>query len=76
MSSPSNFELSQQDAVAFLRTLPTESVDIVVTDPAYESLEKHRAVGTTTRLKVRAGSSKTWFSIFTNARFAELVEEV
>lgn len=76
MSSPSNFELSQQDAVAFLRTLPTESVDIVVTDPAYESLEKHRAVGTTTRLKVSAGSSNAWFSIFPNARFAELFEEV
>jgi site-specific DNA-methyltransferase (adenine-specific) len=76
VSSPSNFELSQQDAVAFLRTLPTESVDIVVTDPAYESLEKHRAIGTTTRLKVSAGSSNTWFSIFPNARFAELFEEV
>jgi len=76
VSSPSNFELAQLDAVAFLRTLPSESVDIVVTDPAYESLEKHRAVGTTTRLKVSAGSSNTWFSIFPNVRFAELFEEV
>jgi DNA modification methylase len=76
VSSPSNFELAQLDAVAFLRTLPSESVDIIVTDPAYESLEKHRAVGTTTRLKVSAGSSNTWFSIFPNVRFAELFEEV
>ncbi len=76
MTSPDNFELSQLDAVAFLRRLPAESVDIVVTDPAYESLEKHRAVGTTTRLKVSAGSSNPWFSVFPNVRFAELFEEV
>ena len=75
MTSTPNFELSQQDAVAFLRTLPSESVDSLVTDPAYESLEKHRAVGTTTRLKVSAGSSNPWFSVFPNARFGELFEE-
>ena len=76
MTTPTNFELSQLDAVAFLRTLPSESVDIVVTDPAYESLEKHRAIGTTTRLKVSAGSSNPWFRVFPNARFGELFEEV
>jgi site-specific DNA-methyltransferase (adenine-specific) len=76
VTSPGNFELSQLDAVAFLRTLPAESVDAVVTDPAYESLEKHRAVGTTTRLKVSAGSSNPWFSVFPNARFGELFAEV
>ena len=70
MTSTPSFELSQQDAVAFLRGLPAESVDLLATDPAYESLEKHRAVGTTTRLKVSAGSSNTWFSIFPNVRFA------
>jgi site-specific DNA-methyltransferase (adenine-specific) len=71
-----NFELSQLDAVAFLRTLPSESVDLLFTDPAYESLEKHRAIGTTTRLKVSQGSSNPWFGVFPNARFAELFEEV
>ena len=76
MTSKANFELQQSDAVAYLRTLPAESVDSLVTDPAYESLEKHRAVGTTTRLKVSAGSSNTWFSIFPNARFGELFAEV
>ena len=76
MASPCTFELSQLDAVTFLRKLPSESVDAVVTDPAYESLEKHRAIGTTTRLKVSAGSSNPWFSVFPNARFAELFEEV
>lgn len=76
MTSPATFELAQSDAVAFLRGLPSEAVDLVLTDPAYESLEKHRAVGTTTRLKVSAGSSNPWFAVFPNVRFAELFEEV
>jgi site-specific DNA-methyltransferase (adenine-specific) len=76
VSSTSHFELQQSDAVAFLRKLPSESVDLMATDPAYESLEKHRAVGTTTRLKVSNGSSNPWFSVFPNARFAELFAEV
>jgi site-specific DNA-methyltransferase (adenine-specific) len=72
----SSFELSNLDAVAWLRSLPTESVDLVVTDPAYESLEKHRAIGTTTRLKHSKSSSNDWFSIFPNSRFAELFAEI
>ena len=70
------FHLAQGDAVAWLRTLPSESVDLVVTDPPYESLEKHRAIGTTTRLKHSKASSNDWFSIFPNARFPELFAEV
>ena len=75
VSSPPLFELSNQDAVAWLRTLPAASVDLLITDPAYESLEKHRAVGTTTRLKHSKSSSNDWFVVFPNARFAELFEE-
>src|SRR5688572_25539517 len=70
------FHLSQNDAVAWLRTLPSESIDLVVTDPPYESLEKHRAIGTTTRLKHSNASSNDWFAIFPNARFPELFAEV
>jgi site-specific DNA-methyltransferase (adenine-specific) len=70
------FHLAQSDAVAWLRTLPSESVDLVVTDPPYESLEKYRAIGTTTRLKHSKSSSNDWFSIFPNARFPELFAEV
>ena len=72
----SSFHLSQGDAVAWLRTLPSESIDLVITDPPYESLEKHRAIGTTTRLKHSKASSNDWFSIFPNARFPELFTEV
>ncbi|HTJ82929.1 MAG TPA: site-specific DNA-methyltransferase [Polyangiaceae bacterium] len=63
------------DAVALLRRLPDASVDVIVTDPAYESLEKHRAIGTTTRLKHSKSSSNDWFAIFPNARFPELFQE-
>jgi site-specific DNA-methyltransferase (adenine-specific) len=70
------FELAALDAVNWLRELPAESVDLLVTDPAYESLEKHRAVGTTTRLKHSKSSSNDWFRVFPNARFGELFTEV
>lgn len=69
------FDLSVLDAVDWLRAQPSESLDLVVTDPAYESLEKHRAIGTTTRLKHSKASSNDWFSVFPNARFGELFAE-
>lgn len=62
--------VSQVDAVEWLRSLHSESVDLIVTDPAYESLEKHRAVGTTTRL------TNAWFDIFPNSRFPDLFREM
>ncbi len=67
--------VEQRDAVDFLRTFPDASVDLVVTDPAYESLEKHRAIGTTTRLKHSKASSNDWFAIFPNARFPQFFAE-
>jgi site-specific DNA-methyltransferase (adenine-specific) len=68
--------LYQGDAVAWLRSLLAASVDLVVTDPPYESLERHRAIGTTTRLERSQGSSNIWFDIFPNSRFAELFAQV
>jgi site-specific DNA-methyltransferase (adenine-specific) len=70
------FTLSSQDAVDWLKALPTQSVDLLITDPAYESLEKHRAIGTTTRLKHSKASSNDWFKVFPNARFGELFTEI
>ena len=69
------FRLERADAIELLGGLPSDSVDLVVTDPAYESLEKHRAIGTTTRLKHSSSSSNDWFAIFPNARFPELFAE-
>jgi site-specific DNA-methyltransferase (adenine-specific) len=68
------FELAANDAVSWLRDQPADSVDLLITDPAYESLEKHRAVGTTTRLKHSKASSNDWFKVFPNSRFGELFE--
>ena len=73
--SANAFELQTCDAVDWLRGLAADSVDLVITDPAYESLEKHRAIGTTTRLKHSKSSSNDWFNIFPNARFGELFAE-
>lgn len=70
------YQVVQQDAVAFLRTLPAESVDLLLTDPAYASLEVHRQIGTTTRLKQSKASSNDWFQVFPNERFPEFFAEV
>ncbi|MBC8132727.1 MAG: site-specific DNA-methyltransferase [Deltaproteobacteria bacterium] len=64
------------DAVDWLGGLQTGSVDLMVTDPPYESLEKHRAIGTTTRLKQSKGSSNPWFQVFPNSRFGALFAQV
>lgn len=70
------FHLGNTDAVEWLRTLPDECVDLIITDPAYESLEKHRKIGTTTRLKNSKASSNEWFPIFPNSRFPEFFAEL
>ncbi|WP_082038581.1 DNA-methyltransferase [Aeromonas dhakensis] len=68
--------LSSLDAVTWLSSLQDESVDLVITDPPYESLEKHRSIGTTTRLKSSKSSSNQWFEIFPNDRFEMLFEQI
>lgn len=72
MSSP--FELRQQDATEFLLSLEPGTVGLIVTDPAYASLEKHRAKGTTTRLKVSDGSSNVWFPVVQNDYFPRFLQ--
>jgi len=74
-SSLPEYHVERCDAVELLRRLPDASIDLIVTDPAYESLEKHRAIGTTTRLKHSKSSSNDWFTIFPNARFPEFLRE-
>lgn len=76
MAQETRVTLSQMDAVEWLRLMPSGSIDLLITDPPYESLEKHRAIGTTTRLKHSKASSNDWFPIFPNSRFRELFAEV
>src|SRR6202171_5589824 len=58
------------DAFELLRSLAPESVDLVVTDPPYESLELHRSRGTTTRL------TTNWFATVPDARLPEFLSSV
>lgn len=70
------YEVATADAVSWLASQRDMSADLVITDLPYESLEKHRAVGTTTRLKHSKASSNDWFTIFPNSRFPELFSEI
>jgi site-specific DNA-methyltransferase (adenine-specific) len=72
----SYYHLSTMDAVEYLKSMSDCMVDCVITDPPYESLEKHRKVGTTTRLKQSKASSNKWFEIFPNSRFEELLTHI
>ena len=64
------------DAVEALRRIPDASMNLVVTDPPYESMEKHRSQGSTTRLSHSKMSSNDWFPIFPNSRFPVLAEHL
>ncbi len=66
----------QCDAIDWLKSLESNSINLFITDPAYESLEKHRKIGTTTRLSHSAGSSNDWFKIFPNSKYQELFTEI
>lgn len=70
------YELIQGDCIETLSKIESGSIDLVITDPAYESLEKHRSKGTTTRLSHSKSSSNDWFKIFPNARFQALFAEL
>jgi site-specific DNA-methyltransferase (adenine-specific) len=70
------WSVERGDAVESLAAMPSESVDLVLTDYAYESLEKHRARGTTTRLSQSEGSSNPWFTTFPNDRVPKLLDQV
>jgi site-specific DNA-methyltransferase (adenine-specific) len=59
-----------RDAFELLASLPPESIDLVLTDPPYESLELHRSRGTTTRL------TTNWFATVPNERLPELLRLV
>ena len=69
-------KLSNQDALDWLKILEDNSVNLLITDPPYESLEKHRKIGTTTRLKHSKSSSNDWFPIFKNDRFEDLLTQI
>jgi site-specific DNA-methyltransferase (adenine-specific) len=68
--APELDSFSKRDAFEFLASLPSGSVDLVVTDPPYESLELHRSRGTTTRL---VGN---WFQTLPMSELPRLFHEI
>lgn len=70
------FSIFETDALDMMRHMPDESIDLAITDPAYESLEKHRKIGTTTRLSMSKSSSNKWFEIFPNKLYPELFSQL
>lgn len=68
-------EMRLTDAMDGLRSLAADSVDLVITDPPYESLERWRDMGTTTRLKQSKMSSNEWFPTVPNSYFPAFFAE-
>lgn len=68
--------MEKTGALEGLRALSDNSVDLVVTDPPYDTLEKHREVGTTTRLKKSKQSSNEWFETVDFDYLFEVFKEV
>jgi site-specific DNA-methyltransferase (adenine-specific) len=70
MKATRSLDLRLGDALELLGELPDESVDLVLTDPPWPSLEAHRAVGTTTRLQGQ------WFPVLSDAGLLELLGQL
>jgi len=64
------------DAFKWLDSLEDKSIDLIITDPPYESLNKHRGKGTTTRLKNNKITSDGWFKTISNDMFHLLFIEM
>lgn len=64
---PFSSHLIRQDAVELLESIPRGTVNCIITDPAYESLEKHRYGSA----KCRRLRDENWFKIFPNKRFRD-----
>ncbi len=69
------WEIHQKDAIEGLRGLEGASIDLMCTDPPYDTLERHRARGTTTRLKKSKSSSNEWFDTVDADYFGRFFQE-
>lgn len=75
-------KLSLGPCLDLFPSIPDESVDLVVTDPAYESQMKWQGIGTTARMgmgKKGSGSDdleEKWFPVFPNSDLPDLVQQI
>lgn len=62
----------------FLATIPNESVDLILTDPPYWTLNKWRKIGTTTRLGGHRDENRQigWFETIDEAGLLTLMKEI
>lgn len=60
---PTLFVVRKLFALEFLCDMQDETIDLCITDPPWDNLEKHRAVGSTTRLSKSKGSNMEWFPV-------------
>lgn len=67
--------MHQGDSWELMKTLPDACVDLIITDPPYDSMEKHRSRGTTTRLKESKSSSNVWFETVPTNYFPPFLTE-
>lgn len=59
------WRVDRADCLAFLRTLPNESVDVVTTDPAYSGMNQHLALGRGRIVgRYAAADNEQWFPEF------------
>lgn len=58
--------IRHQDVIQFLSTLPSESIDLVVTDPAYSGMNQHLKLGKGRIVGQynQKGSTGKWFDEF------------
>lgn len=57
--------VEQQDAIAFLSSLPDASIDLIVTDPAYSGMNQHLLLGTGRIVgNYQEKGQGTWFEEF------------
>ena len=64
------WSVEHADALKFLQSQNSSSAGLVITDPAYDSLENHRQIGTTTRL------TGDWFSVVGDDYYRPLFLEI
>lgn len=64
--SVENATISQQDVIQFLSGLPSESVDLIITDPAYSGMNQHLKLGKGRIVGEysQKGSAGKWFTEF------------
>ena len=63
------------EAMGGLKELGDGSIDLIVTDPPYDTLEKWRNMGTTTRLTQSTKSSNRWFPTVPPSYFEAFFKE-